>query len=121
MLGDDPPTRSVKNELSGRRPPNAAQQMLWTLVAVGRVRARGHLLKDHRQLARYGTYVDSLGMLFLAVHALCRNAVRANGAKIGFAPGFINSARRVFQDSDCGSSSPRCWRQTWLSKQRRKA
>jgi cell division protein FtsW (lipid II flippase) len=80
----------VNNELSGRRHPSAAQQMLWTLVGVAAFALVVTFLKDHRQLARYGYICGLTGLFFLAVPALLPASLsEQNGAKIWIRfPGF---------------------------------
>jgi cell division protein FtsW (lipid II flippase) len=70
--------------------PNASLQMLWTLVGVLGFSLVVFLLKDHRQLARYGYVCGLVGVVLLAVPALLpARFSEQNGAKIWIRfPGF---------------------------------
>ena len=74
----------------GARGPSANQQMLWTLVGVIGFALVVILLKDHRQLSRYGYVCGLVGLLLLAVPAFLPAAFsEQNGAKIWVRlPGF---------------------------------
>jgi cell division protein FtsW (lipid II flippase) len=80
----------VDNEFSGRHHPSATQQMLWTLVGVAAFALVVTLLKDHRQLARYGYVCGVTALVFLAIPALLPSSLsEQNGAKIWIRlPGF---------------------------------
>ncbi|MDT5022917.1 MAG: hypothetical protein QOI33_3441, partial [Mycobacterium sp.] len=75
-------------EGSGRAVTNP--QILWTLVGVGAFAAVVILLKDHRQLARYGYVCGLTGLVILAIPGLLpRSLSEQNGAKIWIRlPGF---------------------------------
>jgi cell division protein FtsW (lipid II flippase) len=75
-------------EGSGRAVTNP--QILWTLVGVGAFAAVVILLKDHRQLARYGYVCGLAGLIFLAIPGLLPKSLsEQNGAKIWIRlPGF---------------------------------
>lgn len=63
--------------------PSANQQMLWTLVGVTSFALVVTLLKDHRQLARYGYISGLTGLVLLAIPALLPSSMsEQNGAKI---------------------------------------
>lgn len=70
--------------------PSANQQMLWTMVGVIAFALVVTLLRDHRQLARYGYICGLTGLIFLAIPALLpRSMSEQNGAKIWIRlPGF---------------------------------
>ncbi len=76
--------------VGGHTRPNADQQMLWTLVGVAAFAVAVTLLKDHRQLARYGYICGLAGLVLLAIPALLPTALsEQNGAKIWIRlPGF---------------------------------
>lgn len=78
------------NGLSGRHHSNATQQMLWTVVGVATFALVVTVLKDHRQLARYGYLCGLTGLIFLAVPALLPASLsEQNGARIWIRfPGF---------------------------------
>ncbi|MDD4867334.1 MAG: FtsW/RodA/SpoVE family cell cycle protein [Mycobacterium sp.] len=80
----------AENDLSGRHHPSATQQMLWTVVSVAAFALVISLLKDHRQLARYGYVCGVTGLVFLIVPALLPASLsEQNGAKIWIRfPGF---------------------------------
>ncbi|OBK51369.1 cell division protein FtsW [Mycobacterium kubicae] len=69
---------------------SANQQMLWTMVGVIAFALVVTLLRDHRQLARYGYICGLTGLIFLAIPALLpRSMSEQNGAKIWIRlPGF---------------------------------
>jgi cell division protein FtsW (lipid II flippase) len=75
-------------EGSGRAVTNP--QILWTLVGVGAFAAVVILLKDHRQLARYGYVCGLTGLIILAIPGLLPSSLsEQNGAKIWIRlPGF---------------------------------
>ncbi|WP_421843231.1 FtsW/RodA/SpoVE family cell cycle protein [Mycobacterium sp.] len=70
--------------------PSATQQMLWTLVGVAAFALLVALLKDYRQLARYGYTCGLAGLVLLAIPALLPASLsEQNGAKIWVRlPGF---------------------------------
>ncbi|WP_099023881.1 FtsW/RodA/SpoVE family cell cycle protein [Mycolicibacterium palauense] len=70
--------------------PTANQQMLWTLVGVLGFSLVVILLKDHRQLSRYGYVCGMAGLVLLVIPALLPRAFsEQNGAKIWIRfPGF---------------------------------
>jgi cell division protein FtsW (lipid II flippase) len=70
--------------------PSAGQQMLWTLVGVVAFAAVVILLRDHRQLARYGYVCGLTGIILLSIPALLpARFSESNGAKIWIRfPGF---------------------------------
>ncbi len=69
--------------VSGNGNPSAGQQMLWTLVGVIGFSLVVILIKDHRQLARYGYVCGLVGVVLLAVPALLpARFSEQNGAKI---------------------------------------
>jgi cell division protein FtsW (lipid II flippase) len=70
--------------------PSAGQQMLWTLVGVLAFASVVILLKDHRQLSRYGYLCALCGLVLLAIPALLPSRFsEAGGAKIWIRfPGF---------------------------------
>ncbi|OBF86184.1 cell division protein FtsW [Mycobacterium sp. 852002-51163_SCH5372311] len=72
------------------RHPGATQQMLWTVVGVGAFALVVTVLKDHRQLARYGYLYGLTGLVLLAIPALLPASLsEQNGAKIWIQfPGF---------------------------------
>jgi cell division protein FtsW (lipid II flippase) len=72
------------------RHPEAAHQMLWTLVGVGAFALVVTFLKDHRQLARYGYLCGVTGLVLLAIPALLPGSLSEQyGAKIWIRfPGF---------------------------------
>jgi len=78
------------NAIGGTEHPSANQQMLWTLVGVSAFALIVSLLKDHRQLARYGYICGLTGLVMLAIPALLPPAFsEQNGAKIWIRlPGF---------------------------------
>ncbi len=80
----------VTNQLSGRHYPSATQQMLWTILGVAAFALVITLLKDHRQLARYGYICGVTGLIFLAIPAVLPASLsEQNGAKIWIRfPGF---------------------------------
>lgn len=80
----------VDTEVGRRGHPSANQQMLWTLVGVTSFALVVTLLKDHRQLARYGYTCGLAGLLMLAIPALLPASLsEQNGAKIWIRlPGF---------------------------------
>jgi cell division protein FtsW (lipid II flippase) len=75
-------------EGSGRAVTNP--QILWTLVGVGAFASVVILLKDHRQLARYGYVCGLIGLVILAIPGLLPKSLsEQNGAKIWIRlPGF---------------------------------
>nr|CAA94715.1 RodA [Mycobacterium leprae] len=76
----------VDNDVTGHHHTSAAQQMLWTLVGVAAFVLVMTVLKDHRQLARYGYISGLTGLVFLAIPA---PLPEQNGAKIWIRfPGF---------------------------------
>ncbi len=78
------------NHLSGRHHHSATQQLLWTIVGVAAFALVVTLLKDHRQLARYGYICGVTGLVLLAIPALLPASLsEQNGAKIWIRfPGF---------------------------------
>ncbi|OBK12291.1 FtsW/RodA/SpoVE family cell cycle protein [Mycobacterium asiaticum] len=80
----------VDKEVGRHGHPSANQQMLWTLVGVTAFALVVGLLKDHRQLARYGYICGLTGLIFLVIPALLPAALsEQNGAKIWIRlPGF---------------------------------
>ncbi|MBW0012888.1 FtsW/RodA/SpoVE family cell cycle protein [Mycobacterium sp.] len=80
----------ANHDLSGRRHPNASQQMLWTVIGVAVFVLVITLLKDHRQLARYGYICGVSGLVLLVIPALLPDSLsEQNGAKIWIRlPGF---------------------------------
>lgn len=72
------------------RHPEAAHQMLWTLVGVSAFALVVTFLKDHRQLARYGYLCGLTGLVLLAIPALLPASLSEQyGAKIWIRfPGF---------------------------------
>ena len=68
----------------------AAQQMLWTLVALIGFGLVVAFLKDHRQLARYGYTCGFVGLVLLVIPAVLPVSLsQSNGAKIWIRlPGF---------------------------------
>jgi len=78
------------NHLSGRHHHSATQQMLWTVIGVAAFALVITLLKDHRQLARYGYICGVTGLVLLAIPALLPASLsEQNGAKIWIRfPGF---------------------------------
>lgn len=63
----------VDNDVTGHHHTSAAQQMLWTLVGVAAFVLVMTVLKDHRQLARYGYISGLTGLVFLAIPHRCPN------------------------------------------------
>jgi cell division protein FtsW (lipid II flippase) len=81
--------------ISDSEHPGANQQMLWTLMGVAGFAIVLTLLKDHRQLARYGYTCGLSGLVLLAIPALLPASFsEQNGSKIWIRfPGFsIQSA-----------------------------
>ena len=76
--------------IGGSTHPSANQQMLWTLLGVAGFALGVTLLKDHRQLARYGYVCGLAGLVLLTIPALLPTAFsEQNGAKIWIRlPGF---------------------------------
>ncbi len=76
--------------IGGSTRPSANQQMLWTLLGVAAFALGVTLLKDHRQLARYGYVCGLAGLVLLTIPALLPTAFsEQNGAKIWIRlPGF---------------------------------
>ncbi|BBX75641.1 FtsW/RodA/SpoVE family cell cycle protein [Mycobacterium shinjukuense] len=73
----------VNHEVGRHGHPSANQQMLWTLVGVTSFALVIAVLKDHRQLARYGYICGLAGLVLLAVPALLPASLsEQNGAKI---------------------------------------
>jgi cell division protein FtsW len=70
--------------------PSASQQMLWTLVGVSGFATVVILLKDHRQLTRYGYVCGLVGIVLLAIPAFLPSKFsESGGAKIWIRfPGF---------------------------------
>ncbi|RFD27225.1 cell division protein FtsW [Mycobacterium uberis] len=80
----------VDNDVTGHHHLSAIQQMLWTLVGVAAFALVVTVLKDHRQLARYGYISGLTGLVFLATPTLLPAQLsEQNGAKIWIRfPGF---------------------------------
>ncbi|MDC8984088.1 FtsW/RodA/SpoVE family cell cycle protein [Mycobacterium marinum] len=80
----------VDKQIGHRAHPSANQQMLWTLVGVASFALVVTLLKDHRQLARYGYTCGLAGLVLLAIPAVLPAALsEENGSKIWIRlPGF---------------------------------
>jgi cell division protein FtsW (lipid II flippase) len=76
--------------IGGSTHPSANQQMLWTLLGVAGFALGVTLLKDHRQLARYGYVCGLTGLVLLTIPALLPTTFsEQNGAKIWIRlPGF---------------------------------
>jgi cell division protein FtsW (lipid II flippase) len=76
--------------IGGSTHPSANQQMLWTLLGVAGFALVVTLLKDHRQLARYGYVCGLTGLVLLTIPALLPTSFsEQNGAKIWIRlPGF---------------------------------
>jgi cell division protein FtsW (lipid II flippase) len=73
----------VENEFGDHHHAGATQQMLWTLVGVAAFALVVTLLKDHRQLARYGYVCGVTALVFLLIPALLPARLsEENGAKI---------------------------------------
>jgi hypothetical protein len=73
----------VTNRGGGSHHPGAAQQMLWTVVGVAAFALVIILLKDHRQLSRYGYIYGVTGLVLLAIPAVLPASMsEQNGAKI---------------------------------------
>lgn len=80
----------VDKEVGRHGHPSANQQMLWTLLGVVAFALVVALLKDYRQLARYGYICGLTGLVFLVIPALLPKSLsEQNGAKIWIRlPGF---------------------------------
>ena len=76
--------------IGGSTHPSANQQMLWTLLGVAGFALGVTLLKDHRQLARYGYVCGLTGLVLLTIPALLPTTFsEQGGAKIWIRlPGF---------------------------------